>query len=102
VGGGFLLNPEATPYDGLLDLIVVKPLGIWKVAQYIPKVLRGRHQGLPELIQRRVSTMTVAREDGKPISFEMDGERVPYLANQLVIDVEPRAFNVLVGQGGIE
>ena len=28
VGGGFLLNPQATPYDGLLDLFFVRALGL--------------------------------------------------------------------------
>ncbi len=77
VGGGFLLNPDASPYDGLLDLFFVRTLGMLRLARYIPKVIRGTHQGVPELLQRRTTAVTVRRSDENPFFFEMDGERMP-------------------------
>jgi diacylglycerol kinase (ATP) len=96
VGGGFLLSPEASPYDGLLDLFFVKPLGVVKLARYIPKVIRGTHQGLPELVQRRVNSLTIERSDKVPFFFEMDGENVPDPVTRLEVVVHPGLLQVLV------
>lgn len=96
VGGGFLLSPEASPYDGLLDLFFVKPLGVMKLARYIPKVIRGTHQGLPELVQRKVDSLTIERSDKAPFFFEMDGERVPEPVTGLEVVVHPGLLHVLV------
>ena len=65
VGGGFLLNPKASPYDGQLDLFFVKTLGIFKLARYIPKVIRGTHEDVPELFQQRIVGAEIERSDGR-------------------------------------
>jgi YegS/Rv2252/BmrU family lipid kinase len=96
VGGGFLLSPEASPEDGLLDLFFVKTLGMLKLARYIPKVIRGTHQGVPELLQRRIVNATVQRSDGKPFFFEMDGERMPEPVKSLELEVCPGILPVVV------
>jgi YegS/Rv2252/BmrU family lipid kinase len=100
VGGGFLLSPGASPYDGLLDLFFVKPLGILKLARYIPKVIRGTHDNLPELVQRRVKSLTIERSDKAPFFFEMDGESVPDSVTSLEVVAHPGILQVLVPGGG--
>lgn len=96
VAGGFLLNPDASPYDGLLDLFFVKTLGMIKLARYIPKVIRGTHQGAPELIQRRIRKATVRRSDGGPFFFEMDGEGMPDPIKSLDLEVCPEILPVVI------
>jgi YegS/Rv2252/BmrU family lipid kinase len=96
VGGGFLLNPDASPLDGLLDLFFVEPLGMLKLARYIPRVIRGTHRGLPELIQRRITRAVIERSDGKPFFFEMDGEGMPDPVDRLELEVCPELLPVLV------
>ena len=96
VGGGFLLSPDASPYDGLLDLFFVKTLGLLRLARYIPKVIRGTHQGAPELIQRRTPKATVQRSDNEPFFFEVDGEGMPFPVTNLEIEVRPGVLPVLV------
>ena len=99
VGGGFLLSPDASPYDGLLDLFFVKTMGMLKLARYIPKVIRGTHQGVPELLQRRIMAATVRRSDQEPFFFEMDGERMPDSVTSLELEVCPGILPVLVPKG---
>ena len=101
VGGGFLLSPEASHTDGLLDLFFVKNLGMLKLARYIPKVIRGTHQGVPELLQRRITSATVRRSDEEPFFFEMDGEGMPDPVKSLELEVCPGILRVLV-PGGIQ
>jgi YegS/Rv2252/BmrU family lipid kinase len=96
VGGGFLLNPDATPFDGLLDLFFVKALGILKIARYIPRVLRGSRLEVPEVLQRTITGAVIERSDGKPFSLEMDGECLPDPESSLEIDVCPGTLPVLV------
>ena len=100
VGGGFLLNPDACPHDGLLDLFFVKPLGMLKLARYIPKVIRGKHQGLPELLQRQVQQATVVRSDDEAFFFEMDGEVMSEPVTVLELSVVPGLLPVRVPRGG--
>ncbi len=95
VGGGFLLNPDATPFDGLLDLFFVKALGILKIARYIPRVLRGSGLDVPEVLQRTVTGAVIERSDGEPFFFEMDGECMPCPESRLEIDVCPGRLTVL-------
>ncbi len=96
VGGGFLLNPNASPHDGLLDLFFVRTLGIVKLARYIPKVIRGTHGNVPELFQRTIVGADVTRTDGEPFFFEMDGERVPTAVDRLRVKVCPAKLPVLL------
>ena len=96
VGGGFLLNPKASPYDGRLDLFFVKALGIFKLARYIPKVIRGTHEHVPELFQQRIVGAEINRSDGEPFFFEMDGECMPDPVTSLKLEVRPGALPVVV------
>ncbi len=96
VGGGFLLNPDATPFDGGLDLFFVKALGMMKIARYIPRVLRGARLDVPEVIQRTITGVVIERLDGEPFFFEMDGECIPDPESSLAIDVCPGMLPVLV------
>jgi len=96
VGGGFMLNPAASPYDGLLDLFFVKTLGMLKLARYIPKVIRGTHQGVPELLQRQILAAELKRSDGEAFFFEMDGETMPDPVTRLEFEVCPKLLRVVV------
>jgi len=98
VGGGFLLNPTASPFDGVLDLSFVRPLGIVKIARYIPRVIRGTHLDLPELVQREVTHCTIVRQDGGAFFFEMDGEIMQDPVRSLDIEVCRGILPVLVGK----
>lgn len=96
IGGGFQLSPAASPEDGLLDLFVVGPLGLWKVACYVPKVIRGTHGGIPEVRLRRFTSAVMERTDGEPLFFEMDGERMPDPVSRMTVEVCPSVLPVLL------
>ncbi len=96
VGGGFLLNPSASPEDGLLDLFFVGPLGPLTIARYLPRVIRGTHQGLPKLHLRRFRKGRLERVDGQPFFFEMDGELMPDPVTALDMEAQPARLPVLL------
>jgi YegS/Rv2252/BmrU family lipid kinase len=96
IGGGFLISPDASPEDGLLDFFFVEPLGPGQVARYIPRVIRGTHGGLPEFHFRKVPGARFLRSDGGPFFYELDGELIPNPVTELNVEVLPRSLPVVL------
>jgi diacylglycerol kinase (ATP) len=96
IGGGFMISPGASPHDGLLDFFFVEPLGVIKVARYIPRVIRGTHGDLPEFHSGKVPRARFSRSDGGPFFFELDGELMPSPVTELDVEVRPGALPVIV------
>jgi diacylglycerol kinase (ATP) len=95
-GGGFLLNPNATPYDGLLDLFFVRALGMLKIARYVPRILRGAPLEAPEVLQETIVGAAIERPTGEPFYYQLDGECIPEPETTLEIDVCPQRLPILV------
>ncbi len=94
VGGGFRLTPNARIDDGLLDLcLVAGPLSLARIARVLPKALRGRHLGEPEVRAGRVRRLSLRLSSGVPI--HADGEVVTRSAVEVVVAVQPAAFRLL-------
>jgi YegS/Rv2252/BmrU family lipid kinase len=94
-GGGFLLSPDASPVDGLLDLLVVRELTLLQVMRYLPRVVRGTHGNLPVVRMRRFRSATLQTTNGAPFSFELDGELVEAEASELHVEIVPDRLHVL-------
>jgi len=77
IGGGFMVNPEASPLDGRLNLFFVGNLGLVKIARYVPKVIRGTHGGTTDIQLRTFGEGRVELGNGQPFRFELDGEGMP-------------------------
>jgi len=95
IGGGFLVSPEASPQDGLLDLFFVEAASLLKIARYVPKVIRGTFKDVPEIHTGKLIGATVERPDRTPFFFELDGERMPEPVTKLEIEVCPGRLKVL-------
>jgi diacylglycerol kinase (ATP) len=66
-GGGMRICPDATPTDGLLQVVVIGPVGRSTFLRVFPRVFRGghvRHRDVRVHTGRRV---TVAARDGGPV-----------------------------------
>jgi diacylglycerol kinase (ATP) len=96
IGGGFHVNPGASPEDGLLNLFQVGPLGFLKVARYVPRVIRGTHGDVPDIRLRKFVSAVLEREGGEPFYFEMDGERMPDPVTRMTVEVRPAVLPVLL------
>lgn len=99
IGGGFLVSPDARPDDGLLDLFLVEKLGLGKVIRYLPGILRGSLNGKPEVHQAQVTRVEIRPMDGRPLSFELDGELMADETPSLAIQVLPRCLPILEPAG---
>jgi YegS/Rv2252/BmrU family lipid kinase len=92
-GGSFRVCPEARADDGLLDLLIVDPVGRLEILGLVPKILRGTHAGDPRLKLLRAKRVRIESE--APLLVEADGEIAFAAARRLEIELLPGALRVL-------
>ena len=104
-GGGYQAAPYAAMDDGLLDIVLVKPISRIQVAGILAKYKAGRHmQDADTIVPEFRSFMTFYRArgvemqvlDNRPIIATIDGECAPVM--ELKAQVLPSALNVLLPQ----
>ncbi|TGY39225.1 diacylglycerol kinase [Microbacterium laevaniformans] len=88
-GGGIPICPDADLADGLLDVTLVRPLGRTRLLRLLPRVYRGTHAGLDEVVTARVRRV---RLSAPATTAYADGDAVGMLP--LEIDVVPGALRV--------
>ena len=89
-GGGLRITHGAEIDDGLLDVVVIKPMSRLDLVRTYPKLYTGRHVHHPQYEHHRVRSVTVAAPG---IVAYADGERLGSLP--LTVDVAPNALRVL-------
>jgi diacylglycerol kinase (ATP) len=90
-GGGMLICPEAEPYDGLLDITIIHPVGRLKLLRLLPEMYSGKFVRDPCVEQLRVREVTV---EGPGLVGFGDGEMIG--AAPLRVCCLPRALPVFV------
>ena len=86
-GGGFHPVPDARPDDGLLDVLVVKPVSLLTAAKVIGQYKRGEYAQLPEYITHyRVQELTVRSFEKSVIN--VDGES--FRAKEVKFSIAPQ------------
>jgi diacylglycerol kinase (ATP) len=90
-GGGLRMCEGASMDDGLLDVVVIKPVSKPKLLRVFPKLYRGTHVTLPEFERHRVREVTLSSPG---IVAYGDGERLGPLPVRSW--VRPAALRVLV------
>jgi len=90
-GGGLRITEGAELDDGMLDVVVIRPLSKLGLLRTYPKLFKGTHVHAPQYQHHRVRRVTVAAPG---IVAYADGERIGALP--LTIEVAPGALRVLV------
>ncbi len=93
-GGGFLIAPDASVDDGLLDVVRVADGPPWRRAAVFAGAIKGQHLGEPEVTwrQERALTLTFA----EPPVFQADGELHHARASTLEVRCLPGALRLAV------
>jgi len=89
-GGGLRITHGAEIDDGLLDVVIIKPMSKVELVKTYPKLYSGRHVTHPQYEHHLVRSVTVAAPG---VVAYADGERVGPLP--LTVEVAPRALRVL-------
>lgn len=87
-GGGMLIHPDALPTDGLLNVLVLRPVGKLELLRVFPKIFSGKHMNHPAIetyVARQISIRTSA-----PVYA--DGEF--FTRDYCRIEVEPNSLKV--------
>ena len=92
--GGFWLTPDAVIDDGLLDLCLVDNLRLDEIIRYLPRVMKGTHTNLKQVIMGRARSIRL--ECVAPIPVATDGEVIATQARCVTIETLPQALEVLV------
>ena len=88
-GGGMLICPQADPFDGLLDVTIIHPVGRLKLLRLFPEMYSGKFVRDPCVEQLRVREVTV---EGPGLVGFGDGEMIA--AAPLKVCCVPRALSV--------
>jgi diacylglycerol kinase (ATP) len=90
-GGGLRICEGADPTDGLLDVVIIKPVSKLGLVRVYPKLFKGTHVAHPAYEAHRAKRVSVAA--ARVVAYA-DGERVGPLP--LTIDAAPAALDVRV------
>ena len=89
-GGGLRITEGAVLDDGLLDVVIIRPMSKTSLIRTYPKLFKGSHVTHPQYEHHLARTVTVAAPD---IVAYADGER--FGALPLTIECAPGALSVL-------
>ncbi len=93
-GGGMMFAPNAEPDDGLLDLTVIKDLGVLSIIRHLGKLYDGSFINL-DFVETYRSTLFKIKT--KPeITLELDGENVG--SSPFEFSITPRAITVMTNR----
>jgi diacylglycerol kinase (ATP) len=90
-GGGLRITEGALLDDGLLDVVVIRPMSKTQLVRTYPKLFKGTHIHHPEYRHYPARTVTIAAPG---VVAYADGERIGALP--LTVEVVPQALRVLV------
>jgi YegS/Rv2252/BmrU family lipid kinase len=91
-GGGACIAPGARIDDGRLDLVVVKPAGVFRSACLLVRLFRRSFDRSPAVIHRQAARFLIER--GAPGPIHTDGE-VHETAARIEVLVKPRSLRVM-------
>ncbi len=71
-GGGFLISPAAEINDGKLNLILCKPLSVFRRLKCLPVIEKGKHLALPFIVHEKLEEIKV--ECNNKVYAQIDGD----------------------------
>jgi len=90
-GTSFKIAPDAQIDDGLLDVILLKPIARWRILNLFPTIYSGRHIEHPEIETHRGKTITLTTTE--PMPLMPDGEFIGH--TPATISCESQALKLL-------
>jgi YegS/Rv2252/BmrU family lipid kinase len=91
-GGGMLICPEASPDDGLFDVLLLGDVTKADLVRTMPKIYRGTH--LPHAKAELLRGAVVSVDADEPLPIELDGEQPG--TTPVRFDVVPKALRLRV------
>lgn len=93
-GGGFMVAPDASNQDGLLDVLTVQAMPRLFALGLLGKVMSGRHIGHRKVAIHRTRSVTINVD--RPTAVHLDGEQ------WLAMDHDVRSFEVTIAPAALQ
>jgi len=93
-GGGFKLLPNAIINDSQLDICVVGAMPLQKAVLLVPKIMKGRHEGLNNISMWKSKEIQIQAKN--PFVLHGDGEIFEEHTMRIVADLNERQISILV------
>ena len=95
-GGGFNPSPDAMPDDGLLEIYIVRNIGLVQLASVIGKYSSGRADEMPKYVKHlRGKRISIEFDDAQVIN--LDGEAI--FTDKAEISLVPEAVKMIIPRG---
>lgn len=89
--GGFSLTPHAIANDGLLDVCMIKKLGLLKRLDILLNVTKGKHSNDKKVNYYKTDWIEV--DFGKKVPFHVDGEL--YYDSKFKVEIFPQKIQII-------
>jgi diacylglycerol kinase (ATP) len=96
--GGLCFAPQASGFDGLLDVCTFKEGSLWHGLLYLGGVMLGQHEGMKDFV--RVQTRRLRVEAAGQVPYQLDGD--PGGELPVEFSVEPGRLKLLVSRAWTE
>lgn len=91
-GGGFQINPDAQPDDGLFDVCIIDPFSLPEALVRLPFLVMGKHTKMKPVHMSRHEALII--ECATPVPAQIDGELL--LERRYEIELLPGAIEYVV------
>lgn len=91
-GGSMKIAPEASPDDGLFDIIILKDIGRIELMRNIGIIYDGGHMKNPKIMALKAKEVVLTSHDN--VGIEMDGEPVGHIGAKISIHERELGFIV--------
>jgi len=94
MGGGFMMAPDSSPTDGLLDLCIARQVSRWRIITLIPHFLKGDQAKEEPITTCQARRVVVTALEGT-LPAHADGETLCYQGKQLTIELLPTQLEII-------
>lgn len=94
-GGNFIIAPDATPFDALLRVVMIRPVPKWLLPFLLPFFIIGKTKWLSFYENREAKKISLDFE--RPVFIHADGEQIRSNDTHFEIELIPASINVITG-----
>jgi diacylglycerol kinase family enzyme len=94
LGDGFIMAPDSSPDDGLLDLCIAEQMSALRIIRLVPHFMHGTQASQAGIKTGRAALIKIDALDG-PLPAQTDGEIFSTEGRSLMVEVLPRQIQVI-------
>lgn len=92
-GGGMQISPDSSPWDGVVERVIIGPVGLVRALLAFRRIKQGAHVGMHNVTVTKTSAETMIESDAA-FHVEADGEDF-LVEGRIIVSVAPGALRVL-------